>query len=304
MLDAQAVREALTGPVTSVFTPFCRDGAIDFDALRNYVDFVVAAGSRSVILTYGDSHYDILDDEEVAQITRVVVEHTARRAMVVAADRSWWTGKVVEFAKHVRQIGADMLMVLPSRWPGSCTEQTLAEHYLAVADHVPLMIVTGVFGQYSTEFGLRVLKRVMDRAQGVVAVKDDFCGEFVRKLGLLVNDRWPIISGGQKQNHLNALPYGCDGYLSTFSCFKPRVAHDYWEAVQTENLAEAKDIIARYDMPFFDFISGLRGGYDAGIHGALELFGVAKRWRRTPHYSLNDEEMERLAEFFKEKSLL
>ena len=304
MLDAQAVRQALTGPVPSVFTPFRRDGAIDYDALRNYIDFAIAGGSRSIILTYGDSHYGVLDDEEVAQLTRAVVTHTAGRAMVVAAARSWGTARAVEFARYVREIGGDMLMVRPFPWPGSYTEETMAELYLAVADCIPLMIVTGVFGQYSTKFALDVMKRVMQATKSVVAVKDDLCGEFARKLCLLVNDRWPVISGGQKQNHLNALPYGCDGYLSVFSSLKPRVAHDYWKAVQTENLAEAKNIIARYDMPFFDFTSGLVGGYDAGIHGALELFGVAKRWRRKPHYSLNDDEMERLAEFFKEKSLL
>jgi len=304
MLDAQAVRQALTSPVPSIFTPFCRDGAIDYDAVRNYIDFSIAGGSRSIILTYGDSHYGVLDDEEVGQLTRAVVEHTAGRAMVVAAARCWGTTKVGEFAKYVREIGGDMLMVRPFPWPGSYTVETMAEYYLAVADSIPLMIVTSVFGQYSTKFGLDVIKRVMQATKAVVAVKDDLCGEFARKLCLLVHDRWPVIAGGQKQNHLNALPYGCDGYLSVFSSIKPRVAHDYWNAVQAGNLADAKDVIARYDMPFFDFARTLTGGYDAGIHGALELFGVAKRWRRKPNYSLNDEEMERLAEFFKERSLL
>ena len=57
-------------------------------------------------------------------------------------------------------------------------------------------------------------------------------------------------------------------------------------------------------MPYFDFVIQLTGGFDAGIHGALELFGIAQRWRRKPYYTLNDEEMERLAGFFKQKSLL
>jgi len=33
-------------------------------------------------------------------------------------------------------------------------------------------------------------------------------------------------------------------------------------------------------------------------HGAQEVFGIAKRWRRPPYASLTDEEMERLRGFF------
>ncbi len=67
-------------------------------------------------------------------------------------------------------------------------------------------------------------------------------------------------------------------------------------------MLKAREIISNYDMPFFDFISSPQGWFDAGIHGALELFGIAKRWRRKPYYSLNDEEMEKLADFLKRRS--
>ena len=103
---------------------------------------------------------------------------------------------------------------------------------------------------------------------------------------------------------MNIFPYGCDGYMSTFIKFKPEVAQNYWKAIQSNDLAEAKRIIQNLDIPFFDFIDSLQGGFNAGIHGCLELFGIAKRWRRKPFYSLNDEEMEMLAGFLREKSLL
>jgi hypothetical protein len=40
-----------------------------------------------------------------------------------------------------------------------------------------------------------------------------------------------------------------------------------------------------------------RRGFDTGIHGALEIFGVCQRWRRLPYYSLSNAEMEKLADF-------
>ena len=103
---------------------------------------------------------------------------------------------------------------------------------------------------------------------------------------------------------MNMWPYGCDGYMSTYLSLKPEIAHRYWKAVQEKDLEDAREVIREYDMPFFDFIMTVTGGWNAGLHGAMELFGVCKRWRRMPYYSLSDEEMEKLAGFFKDKRLL
>lgn len=303
MMTREEIREALTCPIASVPTLFLRDGSIDFDGIRNFIDFTIAGGSTTMLLTYGDSLYSLLSDQEIAEITRAVAKHTAGRALVVAADGIWATPQEIEFAKYVRQVGADVLMVLPPDWALSCTVDTFVEHYAAVAEHIPVMVVTNVFARRQA-LGLKVLKVLRDQVEGIVAIKDDVTGAFVRKVCLLVHDHWAVFAGGQKQNHLNMIPYGCDGYLSTFIQFKPSVAQDYWTATQRGNWDRAKEIIRTYDMPYFDFVMQLPGGFDAGIHGALELFGIAQRWRRKPYYSLSNEEMEQLADFFRQKSLL
>ena len=303
MKSREEIRDALTCPIASVPTLFLRDGSIDFDGVRNFIDFTIAGGTKTILLTYGDSLYSLLSDSEIAEMTRVVVEHTASRALVVAADGIWATPQEIEFAKYVRDVGADVLMVLPPDWAASCTVETFVEHYAAIARYVPVMVVTNVFARRQA-LGLEVLKALRDKVEGIVAIKDDVGGQFVRKMCLLVHDHWAVFAGGQKQNHLDIVPYGCDGYLSTFIQFKPSVAQDYWTATQTGDWSRARDIISTYDMPYFDFVIGLPGGFDAGIHGVLELFGIAQRWRRKPYYSLNDEELDRLADFFRQKSLL
>lgn len=304
MKTLEEIRTALTCPVASVPTPFHQDGSIDHASLRNFIDFVIAGGTKTILLTYGDSLYSVLTDDEVADVTTVVAEHTAGRALVVAADRQWATPKEVAFAQFARSAGADVLMVLPPDWAASCTVETLVDHYGAVAAHIPVMVVTNYFAYRSNEFGLNVLRALAKQVPGVMAIKDDVCGEFARRMGLAVHDRFAIISGGQKQNHMNALFYGCDGYLSTFIKFKPAITNEYWNAIQSGNEDEARRIIREYDIPFFDCIASFPGGFNAALHGTLELFGVIKRWRRRPYYSLNDGELERLAGFCKDKKLL
>ncbi len=303
MIDRAWVRDSLTGPIASVSLPFQRDGQIDEMGLRNLIDHVIGAGSKTVLLTAGDSLYSILTDREVAEVTRLTAEHTAGRAMVVAADRQWATPNEVEFAQYARDVGADLLMVLPPNWGASCTVETFVERYAAAAEHIPVMLVTNVFTQ-DHELGLRTIEALRDGVDRVVAIKDDVCGPFARRMALLVHDYWAVLSGGLKENHLTLLPYGCDGYMSTFIDFKPDIAHDYWEAIGAQDLDRARAIITEYEMPLMDFFGPLRGGFDAGVHGSLELFGVAGRWRRKPYHSLTDEEMEQLKGFFQSKGLL
>lgn len=294
MIDLARVREALKGPVSSIRTPFLRGGAIDFDGLRRALDFNIAAGSGTMLLTAGDSHYFALSDDDIATVTRATVEHTARRAMVVAADRHYNTLQAVAFAKFCRGIGVDLLMVMPPDWAASCTPETLAAHYAAIAENIPVMLVTNVFFPRGESFGLKTIEQTLAAADGVIAIKDDICGTFGRQMALLARERCAILSGGQKQNHLDIHPYGCDGYLSTFITFKPAIARRYWSAIERNDVAAAADVIRDYDMPFFRLIGDVQGGFDAGIHAILELCGICQRWRRPPYYSLSDAEMGQL----------
>ena len=296
-IDRGWVRQSLSGPITAVHPPFTRDGSLDLDGLRREIDHNIGAGSNVLLLTYWDSLHSVLTDGEVADLLRAVVGHAQRRAMVVAADRQWWTGKEVEFADFAREAGADLLMVLPPNRAGSLTHDSLVDHYRAVSEHIPVMAVTNLFAAQQA-LGLRVIRTLVDEVPNVVAIKEDVGGEFARRVALLTHDRWAVLTGGLKQDHLSLHPYGCDGYMSWYMHFIPEIAHAYWRAIEAGDLAAATTIIRDYDYRWFDFSETLDGGYDAMYHGAQEVFGIAERWRRPPYHSLNDEEMERLRAFF------
>ncbi len=296
MIGQEEVREQLTGPIASLNTPFGRDGSIDYDGFRSLIDANIAGGSNAMLLTAGDSLFTLLTDDEVAEVTRFVVEHTGDRALKVAADNTWWTGKTVEFARYAREIGVDVLMVKPPVWAGGCTVDTFVEHYAAVAEEMSVMLVTNVFAG-NTGTGLQIVERLLDEVDNIVAVKDDLHGDFARKVTAMVGDEWAVFSGGGKPSHIELAPYGAVGYMSNFVGIKPTVTEKYWNATQRGDWNTAANIGEEYDWPYMDYISRLPGGFDSGIHGVLELFGIAQRWRRPPYHSLTDEEMGGLRDF-------
>jgi dihydrodipicolinate synthase/N-acetylneuraminate lyase len=296
-IDREWVRHALSGPISGVHPPFHRDGSLDFDGLGREIDHNLAAGSGVLLLTFGDSLHSLLTDAEVALLLKAVIDQAQGRAMVVAADRQWWTGKEIEFADFAHEAGADVLMVLPPHWVGSVTHDSLVGHYRTVSEHIPVMLVTNLFATQQA-LGLRVIRTLVDQVPNVVAIKDDVAGEFARRVALIAHDRWAVFSGGLKQDHLNMHPYGCDGYMSWYLHFIPEIAQAYWRTIETGDLQASTRIIRDYGNPWIDFSDTLGGGFDAMYHGAQEVFGIAGRWRRPPYASLTDEEMERLRDFF------
>src|SRR6476659_10352529 len=83
------LRARVRGPVNSIYTTFTRDGDLDWPGIRNMIDMGIAGGSDICLLTFGDSQLDFLNDAEVAELTRVVVEQTAGRTLTVAATKRW-----------------------------------------------------------------------------------------------------------------------------------------------------------------------------------------------------------------------
>lgn len=303
-MNKQDVRHHLTGPVMSMQTPFDSDGNVDYDGVRAVIDASLAGGSRTIMLTAGDSHYDCLGDEEIAELTRVTCRHTAGRGMVIVADRYHATTRAIAFAEFAKEARADVVMCLPPDWGHSCVPVSLAEHYAAVGKVMPVMIVTNRFSQRGAQFGLEAIDRALDLSDNIVAIKDDMCGTFAHDLCLLAHERCAIIAGGMKRNHMNMWPYGGTGYLSAFVTYNPAVSSAYWRAVEATDIPAAVKIIREKENPWLEHLKATPGGLDAAIHGMLELLGLAKRYRRRPYHTISDEQLQKLADGLRELELL
>ena len=290
------MKRAFTGPVASVSTPFTKNGDVDYGALRNMVDFFIAAGSPTMLLTYGDSLYSVLTDDEITKITKTVIEQTAGRACVVACGK-WALPKTLEFADACRGWGADALMLYPPDWAGSCDDETLYTYYTSAAERIPVILMTALMG--GRPLPIALVERLIDSGAGVAGIKDDICGEYGKKLVSAIGGRIAFLSGGRKINHFDQYFFGeVHGYLSVYLRFLPRVAWLYYNAVTCGNYELALSVIKTFDMPFFDELTaGINLHFDAVIRAAMEVYGICERWRRLPYMSANDMQADTVKNF-------
>lgn len=302
-MQTNSFKARVAGPIVSINTPFLKSGDIDYHGLASFIDFAIDAGSKCVLFTPGDSLYCVLTDEEVFGLTKFAGEQIKNRALFLASADCWWTEKTAAFARFARKAGADATLVFPPN-RGS-TVRDMVGYFKTVSEHLPVFLLSASLAPLGVKGALEVVRILLDEAPNVVGLKEDYGPEFIRPACLLAREKWAIFAGGQKQTHMDMVPYGVDGYMSIFMTFKPEISQRYWAAVESNNLSAGATIIRDYDMPTIDFLyTQFTAGGDAGQHGMLELAGICQRWRRKPLSDLSDEEMEKLRSFFQERGLL
>ncbi|MCY4111592.1 MAG: dihydrodipicolinate synthase family protein, partial [Chloroflexi bacterium] len=210
------IKTQLEGPVMSIPTSFLADGPIDYDGVANIIETGIAGGTQVALLTIGDSQFAYMREQEVAEITRFVVERTAGRAMVVAATGLWATTQSVEFAHYARDVGADVLMAAPSGQLGDPVG--MAAHYKAVAAVMPVMVVG--FPPHE------MLHRLVDEPN-ICCMKEDGTDAYAVQTIEEFDGHWKFMSGGKLGRHMLQWTYGCRSFMDWSTCFAPHVGRRF-----------------------------------------------------------------------------
>tara|TARA_B100000029_G_scaffold516824_2_gene635400 strand:+ start:5609 stop:6517 length:909 start_codon:yes stop_codon:yes gene_type:complete len=302
-MEIERFRHHLTGPVASINTPFLKDGQIDFDGLNRFVDFTIESGVGALLFTPGDSLYEMLTAEEVGELTSFTSSIVNKRALFIASAGFWSTKQTVEFAEYASKCGADAVIVAPP--DRGMTVDNLVQYYQLVSANLPAFILSAGLVSVGVQGALETVDRLLTEAPGILGFKEDYSSDFARAACAKASEKWVIFAGGQKQTHMDMLPYGCDGYMSTFVKFNPSISNLYWEAIKMGDIKSAAEVIAQYDIPFFQYVyNSFPAGGDAGQHAILELAGICGRWRRDPLPDFSDQDMEQLKAFLNTNNML
>jgi dihydrodipicolinate synthase/N-acetylneuraminate lyase len=293
--DAQIreLRDRVRGPVNSIYTTFTKGGDLDWPGICAMVEMGIAGGSGVSLLTFGDSQLDFLTDQEVADLARAMVEQAAGRSVTVAATKRWSQRQTLAFAEYCREIGVDILMMLPSDHAFSA-EGKIA-WYRAAARILPVMLVG--FPTFDILDGVRDEPRIC-------SFKEDGTLDYSLNLMIRYPGQWAYITGGMYRRHLAQWPHGCAAFFSWASSFAPEVASRYWDAVQADDLQTAAQVVREIEAPYFQLIERFPEKFQDVQRGALELNGIAHRYLRAPRRSLTDAEMDELAAVLKPLGLL
>jgi 4-hydroxy-tetrahydrodipicolinate synthase len=134
------MRQTWTGCGTALVTPFTRDGAVDEAGVRRLTRRQIDAGIHFLVPCGTTGESPTLSEEERARIVEIVADEARGKVPVLAGAGGYDTREVIHAAQRMQQAGADgILSVTP--YYNKPTPEGLYQHYLAIAQAIPLPIV-------------------------------------------------------------------------------------------------------------------------------------------------------------------
>jgi len=124
-------------------TPFHADGTVDYDGMKRVLDCMIDQDVDGICILANFSEQFLISDDEREALTRLSLEHVAKRVPVIVTISHYSTPIVVERAQLAKDLGAAIVMLMPP-YHGALlkgtAEQTF-EQFARVGDvGIPIMI--------------------------------------------------------------------------------------------------------------------------------------------------------------------
>jgi len=215
----------IVGSIVALVTPMHEDGSVDYDQLRQLIDWHIAEGTDciGVVGTTGES--PTVSVEEHCEIIRVSVEHARGRVPIMAGAGANATSEAIELTRFAKAVGADCsLQVVP--YYNRPSQEGIYRHFRAVAEAVDLPVVlynvpSRTVADMQPETALRLAQ-----VPGVIGIKE--ASGNIERAAWLIKQAPPGFSiySGDDGTAVALMLLGGHGNVSVTANVAPRQMHE------------------------------------------------------------------------------
>ncbi len=246
---AKLLDKPIKGSMVAIVTPMLADGALDFPALRNLLDWHVAEGTSAIVIVGTSGESPTVSVEEHCELIRVAVEQIAGRIPVIAGTGGNSTLEAIELTEFAKKVGADAsLQVVP--YYNKPTQEGMFAHFKTIAERVDLpMILYNVPGRTVADLANDTILRLAS-VPGITGIKDA-TGNLERGCLLLADlkqaglGNFAVYSGDDLTAFMLML-MGGQGNISVTANVAPRLMHELCLAAMNGELARTRDLQFRF----------------------------------------------------------
>ncbi len=215
-----------TGSGVALVTPFKENGEVDFDKLKELVEFHVENGTDAIIICGTTGEASTLSHEEHLECIKKCVEYVDHRIPVIAGTGSNCTATAIYLSTEAESYGVDGLLVVTPYY-NKATQKGLIAHYTAIANsvHVPI-IMYNVPSRTGCNIQPETAVYLAKNVENIVAIKEA-SGNIsqVARLARLADGCIDIYSGNDDQV-VPLLSLGGKGVISVTANIIPKDTHD------------------------------------------------------------------------------
>jgi 4-hydroxy-tetrahydrodipicolinate synthase len=231
----------LSGCGTALVTPFRRDGKVDEDALRRFVEWQVAEGIHFVVPCGSTGEAATMTPAEHRRVVEVTVEAVAGRVPVVAGAGSNDTSRAIAMSKEMKAAGATHLLHVSPMY-NKPPQRGIVAHFRAIIDSVDLPIVVyNVPGRTGSNIEARTTLELA-KCTSIVAVKE--ASGNINQIADIIRDRpagFSVLSGDDSLT-LPVMALGGEGVISVTSNATPRLMAQLCDSAAANDIVTARNL--------------------------------------------------------------
>ncbi len=215
----------IVGSIVAMVTPMQEDGSVDFDGLRQLINWHIAEGTDciGVVGTTGES--PTVSMEENCEVIRAAVQIAAGRVPVMAGTGANNTAEAIELTRFAKQVGADChLSVVP--YYNRPSQEGIYQHFRKIAESVDLpMVLYNVPGRTVADMQPETTLRLA-QLPGVIGIKEA-SGNIERACQLIKHaPKGFSIYSGDDGTAVALMLLGGHGNVSVTANVAPRLMHE------------------------------------------------------------------------------
>ncbi|MBQ6118420.1 MAG: dihydrodipicolinate synthase family protein, partial [Clostridia bacterium] len=200
------------GVFPALLTPFDASGAVNYNALRELVQWNLGKGVNGFYVCGSTSEAFLLTGDERKKIVETVCAEAAGKAAVIAHVGCIGQDMAVDLARHAKEAGADAISSVPPFYYGFSFEE-IKSYYFALADvGLPVFIYNFTAAGGARLTAAQFMEFLSDpRFLGVKHTSSDFF--LLERLKAFRPDA--VIFNGYDEMFLSGLAAGADGGIGS-----------------------------------------------------------------------------------------
>ncbi|MBQ0023021.1 MAG: 4-hydroxy-tetrahydrodipicolinate synthase [Prevotellaceae bacterium] len=294
------VHNKFKGLGIALITPFTKEGAVDYTALRRLLDYQLNNGVDFLCILATTGETPCLSKEEKLEIKNLVVEKVQGRIPILMGCGGNNTAAIVEELKTGDFTGVDgILSVCP--YYNKPSQEGLYQHFKAIAEATSLPVVLyNVPGRVGVNMTAETTLRLANDCENIVAIKEA-SGNFTQIDDIIKNkpDNFDVISGDDGIT-FPLITLGAVGVISVIGNALPKEFSRMVRLSLNGDYSNALTIHHKFTELFkLLFVDG----NPAGVKAMLNAMGLIENELRLPLVPSRISTMEKISAIIKELNI-
>lgn len=283
-----------TGSGVALITPFNEKNEINFEKLRELLEYHIVNRTDAVIVTGTTGESATMSDEEKLAVIKFSVDVVRGRIPVIAGTGSNNTKHAVWLSQEAEKLGADALLVVTPYY-NKGNESGIYNHYREIAENVKIPIILyNVPGRTGVNLSINLVKE-LSRLKNIDAIKEasgniSYAAEIARAVPEL-----DIYSGNDDMT-VPLLSIGGKGVISVSANILPEIVHNMVMAFLNKDTDKARELQLKYN----DLVNALFIEVNpVPVKEAMNFLGYGVGECRLPLGKMNEKNKEVLYEIIR-----